>query len=889
MTFGRMRGWFVRLFGVFRRNKKDDDFAAELESHLQMHIDDNLSAGMTPEEARRQALIKLGGIEPTKEQYRTQQTLPLIETMIRDLRFAFRRLAKSPGLTSIALLSLALGIGANTAIFSLVNTAALRPLPIENPDQLVSLTNTVEDRMFPVFSYPNYKDIRDRNEVFDGLLAYRFAPLSLSHDGINERVWGYLVSGNYFDLLGVNASIGRVITPEDDRVPGGHPVTVLSYRAWKERFGSDPAIIGKNVIVNGRGYDVIGVAPQGFNGTEIISAPELWFPMAMQAEIDVGNSWLNERGIQNIFVQGRLKPGVSREQAQTRIASIGAQLVREFPKENEGKRISLSTPGFMGGTMRGMVLGFTGMLMVVVAFVLLLACTNLANLLLARATTRRKEIAVHLALGASRPRLIWQLMSESMLLAIGGGICGSLLAYWLIRMAVVFKLPMDVPLYINLQMDHRVLLFTLAISLLTGVLIGLLPALQATRVDVQSSLKDNTSFGSFRRSWWKSSLIVFQVVLSLVLLIGAGLTLRALQKAESLDLGFKPENAVAVSFDLRLQGYDSSRSREFLKTLLEKLRTFPNVQSAGIVDLVPVDLHFSRQSVFAEGQPVERDSKAPRAMSSRISPGYFQAMATPLLQGRDFTDQDDENSLPVAIVNETFARRFWPGQDPIGKRFSMGSADSQKMQIVGMVRDGKYGGLNEQPQPYFSRPIAQSPMGPVTLVVRTYSDPHRIVAPIRNLLLQMDPHLPIASAKTLNEKMALPLLPARVAAWVLGILGIVALALAAIGIYGVMSYAVSTRMHEIGIRVALGARASDVLSLTIGQGMTLVLIGSVIGISVALALTRLAKSMLFGVSSADPLTYAGVALLLMAVSLLACFIPAHRGTKIDPVLALRNE
>lgn len=885
----RLRGWCMRLAGFFNREKKDQELAAELESHLQMHIDDNIRAGMKPEEARRQALIKLGGMESTKEKYRDQRSIPSVEIMIRDLRYAVRRLAKSPGLTLIAVLSLALGIGANTAIFSLMNTALLRPLPIQKPGELVSVSTRTEDHISPMFSYPNYKDFRDRDQAFDGLLAYRFAPLSLSHDGINERLWGYLVSGNYFEVLGVNAILGRVISLEDDRVPGGHPVTVVSYQAWKRRFGGDPAIIGKNLIVNGQGYTVIGVTPEGFNGTEIIAAPELWFPMAMEEQIDVGNSWLNDRDTHSVFVQGRLKSGITPEKADAMTQSVGSALAKEYPKENDWKRVFITTPGFMNGAMRGMVLGFTGMLMVVVAFVLLLACTNLANLLLARAATRRKEIAVHLALGASRLRLIWQLLSESLLLAIVGGVFGTLLAYWLIRLAVTFKPPMDVPLLIDLHLDYRVLLFTLLISILTGLLVGLLPALQTTKVNVQSALKENTSFGRFRRSWLKNSLIVFQVMLSLVLLVGAGLMMRALKKAESIDLGFNPQNAVAVSFDLRLQGYSQERARGFQKRLLEQTRTLPGVQSAGIVDLVPVDLHFSRDRVFPEGAPVERESNAPRAMASRVSPGYFQAMDTRIIRGRDFTDQDNENAPPVAIVNETLARRFWPGQDPIGKRFSREKMDSFKMQIVGVVQDGKYAGLNEAPQPYYCVPIYQAFTGGTTLIARTQEDPHKTIADIRNEVRQMDPHLPISLAKTLTEKMAAPLLPARLAASVLGILGIVALALAAIGIYGVMSYAVSTRIHEIGIRVALGAKASDVLSLTIGQGMTLVLIGASFGISLALALTRLARSMLFGVSSADPFTYIGVAALLLAVALLACYIPAQRGTRIDPVAALRNE
>ncbi|HSE96887.1 MAG TPA: ABC transporter permease [Blastocatellia bacterium] len=886
----KLRALLVRLAGLFDRDRRDRELAEELESHLQMHIEDNVCAGLTPLEARRQALIKLGGIEPTKEKYRRQRGIPLIETLLQDMRYGLRMLARSPGFTTVAVLSLALGIGANTAIFSLVNTALLRPLPVERPEQLVSLTSkgsrSSQQFAYP-FSYPNYRDFRDRNEVFAGLIGYRFAPLSLSHDGINERVWSYLVTGNYFEVLGVKPALGRLLSPDDDRMPGAHPLTVISYQCWQQRFGAAPDIIGKNVIANGRSYTVVGVAPRGFFGTEIIAAPELWFPMAMQAQIEMGSDYLENRGAETTLVQGRLKPGVSVEQAETVLNSIALQLEAEYPNENEGKRVGLASAGMMGGRARGPVLGFTGLLMVVVAFVLLLACTNLANLLLARAAERRKEIAVRLALGAGRGRLVGQLMVESMMLAVGSGVIGLLLAYWLVELAPALKPPVDVPFVIDLHIDYRVLIFTCLISVTTGVLFGLLPALQTTRVDLLTALKDETSFIGYRRSWWKSGLIVLQVALSLVLLIGGGLMLRALQRAQTVDLGFNPQNAVEVAFDLRLQGYDSVRGREFQKILIERVRALPGVEHAGIVDLAPVDLHFGRSRIFIEGKPAERN--APVAMTSRTGPAYFQAMGTRLLQGRDFTEQDDEKAPRVAIINEIFARRFWPGEDPVGKRFAQGRADAPMMEIVGVVEDGKYAGLNESPQPYFARPMLQSYSGSTSVVARTSMDPQAVLAAIRNEVRQLDPHLPLSSAKTLFERMALPLLPVRIAASVLGGFGLVALALAAIGIYGVMSYAISRRTREIGIRVALGAQPSDVLRLAIGQGMKLVITGVLIGVSAAAALTRLAKSFLFGVSATDPLTYVAVAGLLLGVALLACYVPARRGTKIDPMTALRHE
>jgi predicted permease len=813
-----------------------------------------------------------------------------MESIFQDIRFGGRVLVQKPWFTMVAVLSLALGIGANTAIFSLVNAALFRPLPVPNPQELISLNNVTDQmRMFPTFSYPNYKDIRDRCEVFSGLYAYRYAPLSLSHDGMNERLWGYVVTGTYFEVLGVKPSLGRLISSEDDQLRGGHPVSVISYPFWQKRFGGRADVLGTDLQVNGRMYTIIGVTPKGFFGTEVISAPEMYFPMSMQEQIEVGNGWLDSRSVENVFIQGRLKPGVRVSQAQSTIDSIARDLEREYPDINEGKRITLSTPGLMGGMMRGPVVGFAGILMAVVGLVLLLACTNLANLLLARATERRKEIAVRLAMGASRARLIRQLLTESVMLGVAGGGLGLLLAVWLVDLAVTLKPPVDVPLSFELPIDHRVLLFTLGVSILAGILFGLLPAFQSTKTDLVSTLKDEMAIGGMRRSWLKPGLIVLQVALSLVLLISAGLMLRGLQRAEFMDLGFTPEGAIEVSFDLRLQGYDVGRGREFQKRLLERVRAVPGVQAAGIADIFPVDLHFSRESIFVEGQPLERPANAPRAMGSRVTPGYFQAMNTRLIQGREFTDQDIEGSTRVAIVNETFARRFWPGEDPIGKRFSRGSSESQKMLVVGVARDGKYAGLSEDPRPFYFRPMFQAYTGSTSLIVRGTAAPQSLVSTIRNEVLQLDPQMAISTARTLTERLSLPMLPARIAAGLLGSFGVLALGLAAIGIYGVMSYSVSTRRREMGIRIALGAEPGRVLMLVLTQGMRLVIIGAAVGLAASLVATRLMKSLLFGISATDPMTFVAITLLLGAVALLACGIPALRATKVDPIVALRYE
>ena len=892
-----------RLAGLNLAPAREAEIVEELAQHLEDRYAELLSGGAAAEEAYRAALAELSESEVlTRELRRVERPAPRESVLLgsnrrnsmlgdiwQDLRHAVRTLGKNPGFAAVAVLTLGLGLGANTAIFSLINTALLRPLPVERPDRLVSLNSAAGRGMFPAFSYPNYKDLRDRNGVFSGLLGSRFAQLSLSHDGVNERLWGYLVTGNYFETLGVKAALGRVISGDDDRSPGAGPVAVVSYKCWRQRFGGDSAVIGKNVIVNGRGYTIIGVAQPGFSGTEVIVTPEMWFPMAMQAQIEVGSQWLDDRGWKTLSLMGRLKPGVDLRQAQTELDSIALQLESEYPDLNEGMRVTLVSPGLVGGEMRGAIMGFAGLLMVVVGMALLLACANLANLLLARATERRREIAVRLALGANRFRLMRQLLAESLLLAAAGGVLGFLLAVWLAKLTAAIKLPIDVPLATELHVDVRVFIFACLVSLGAGLLFGLLPAWQATKADLAQALKNDASFGSPHRSRLKSGLIVLQVALSLALLVGGGLMLRALRQAQTINLGYDPQRAAEMSFDLRLQGYDSAQGREFQKRLLERARALPGVESAGIASIIPVDLHISSEPVFIEGEEPSRLANSPRALTSYITPGYFKAMNTRLLRGRDFTEYDDNKAARVAIVNETFARRSWPGEDPIGKRFALGGAESPKMEVVGVAQDGKYTGLNEAPRPFVYRPQWQYRVGATTLVVRAEADAQKALALVRRELQQLDPNMPVASARTLVERLSLPLLPARIVASALGGFGLVAMSLAAIGIYGVMSYAVSKRTREIGVRMALGAQRSHVLRLVMGQGTALTLIGVVIGLLAAFGLTRLMKSVLFGVSATDPLTYAGVSAMLTFVALLACYVPARRATKVDPMVALRCE
>jgi len=886
----------TRLRGLLRRSQVERELDEELQFHVQAQTEQNIRLGMDPKEARAAALRNFGGLEQSKELSRDARRIWMIEEVWQDLRYGARMMVKHRGFTLVAVLSLALGIGANTTIFSLANKALLRPLPIEEPARMVAVSNTsLRGRMSSGFSYANYRDLRDRNDVLTGLLAYEPAPASLSHDGINERVWGYLVSGNYFDLLGAKAALGRLFSPEDDRAPGAHPVAVISHRAWLQRFGGNPDLIGRNLIVNGRTFTVIGVAPPNFIGLELSYVPEIWFPIMMRSEIRTGaqsgakidRSWLEDRGRGGFNVAGRLKPGVDVAQAQASMKSLAAQLEREYPNDNEGQSVELSPPGLWGAGGRQFMLGFSGVLLGVAGLVLLLVCTNLANLLLARGLDRRQEIAVRLALGASRARVVRQLLTESLMLSSVGSIFGLWLAYQLVRVPGSFKLPMA--LSFALDIDWRVVIYTIAITFVTGAAFGLLPAWQATKQDLVPALKDAPSSSGYRRSWMRNTLVVAQIAFSLILMIAAGLAMRGLQRSQSVNLGFNPQQAVKASFDLTLQGYERERGRQFQRQIVDRVRALPGVQTAAVGNYVPPDLHGSMFSLSIEGQPPARSGELPRVGGAFVGPGYFQALGTHLLAGRDFTEQDDEKAIRVAVINETFARRFWPGESAIGKRFSLPGRGRASIEVVGIVEDGKYRSLSEAPLSFVFVPLAQSYDGLTMLVVRTSGESAQVIAAVRRELQQLDPYLPIFDDETLTEHLQLSLMPARLIASLLGGVGALSLSLAAIGIFGVMSYTVSRRTHEVGVRMALGAKRIDVLWLVVRQGMTLAMIGLALGLGAALTLTQLMKSLLVDVSAYDPLTFVSVTSLLIGVSLVACLVPARRATRVDPLIALRHE
>ena len=811
-----------------------------------------------------------------------------MERLLQDIRYGIRQLIRKPGFAALAITSMALGIGANTSIFSLIDTVLLRPLAVHEPSEIRQVYGTLHNGAdITLQSYPNYKDYRERNTVFSDLAVYRVVVSSLSHNSVNHRVWGYLVSGNYFDLLGVKPMLGRWFLPEEDATPDSHPVAVLSHGCWTRRFGADPAIVGKTMRLNNRTFTVVGVAPKNLIGTEVAFAPEMWVPTMMAKAIEPGNDYIDQRTSDNMFMIGRLKPGVSEKQAEVMMQTLTVQLGQQYP-ENAGRGVRLMKPGLFLPEIRDSVFSFVGVLTAVGALVLLLACVNLANLLLARSAERRKEIAVRLAVGASRGRLVRQLLTESLLISLGGGAAGVLLAAFINSSVRAIRLPTEVALLFDLRTDWRVLTFTLVISVATGILFSIIPALQASKPQLVPALKDETSMGGFRRSRLRNSLVVAQVSLSLVLLISAGLIVRSLQAAQRMRPGFNPENAVALSFDTSLQGYDEARARALQLQVLERARTLPGAQAAAITSNLPLSINYNSTAIFVEGSAPTSASELPLAVPFEVSPGYFEAMGMQM-RGRDFRIDEDKTESRVLLVNETFARRFFPNQDPIGKRVNWSGPENPFWEIIGVVPDGKYNSLGEAPKPALYRPFLRSPNGAGTLVVRTRDNPRATLTALRTEVQKLDPSLPLYGLKTLKEHMGTSLFPARMAAIALGSFGVLALLLAAVGIYGVMSHVVAGRTREIGLRMAIGAQRGDVRQLILRQGMLLAALGSVAGLIIAFGGAQLLKSLLYGVSPSDPLTFSLVSVLLLSVALFACWIPARRATRVDPMVALRAE
>jgi putative ABC transport system permease protein len=802
-----------------------------------------------------------------------------MESVWQDLRYGIRVLLKKPGFTIVAVLTLALGIGANSAIFSVVNSVLLRPLPVKDPDQLVRIYETFLPSGYGTVSVPNLKDWREQNDLFTQLAAYTYDNFSLMGKDNPERISGAPVSANFFEVLGVPPLIGRTFLEGEDQ-QGNNRVVVLSYQLWQRNFGGDAGILGRNVPIGGENFTVIGVMPASFRFP--FRSTELWVPLVFSP------SQVSNRGSHAFFVLGRMKPGVTLDKAKEQMISIARGIEQQFPDQQTGRSVMLVL------LQEEIVSNIRPALMVLlgaVGFVLLIACTNVGNLLLARAAGRRKEIAIRTALGAGRWRIIRQLLTESLLLSIAGGVLGLLIAIWGVQLLVALA-QNYLPRAHEVGLDWRVVLFTLSVSLLAGIGFGLVPALQVSKIEVQGVLKEGTGGNSPGQNWLRGLLVVAEIGSAMVLLIGAGLMIKSFLHLQQLEPGLNPENVLTLRFSLPEAKYNSTQTvANFHQQILERVSALPGVESAGAINLLPIQDTGFNGGVSLEGQDPFPPGQEPLAEFRSTSPDYFKTFKIPLIAGRFFSSQDQENTEPVTIINQALAKKLLPNEDPIGKRIKSGV--SKLATIVGVVGDVKQSGLLRQPMPEIYYPFTQAQTLTLTrnmsLVVRSSSDPDSLVSAIRSEVRAIDPAQPIFNVKKMEEVISGSISYHRLNMILLGGFAAIAMLLAMLGIYSVMSYTVIQNTREIGIRMALGAQRMDVLRLILGHGFILAIIGIGIGLAGAFGLMRLMESLLFGVTATDPLTFILVSLLLLVVSLLACYIPARRAMRVDPMVALRYE
>jgi predicted permease len=876
---------------LFRKEELDREVSDELASHLEMHIEENLRVGMTSDAARRAALIKLGGLEQTKQIYREQRGLPMIETAIQDLRFGLRILWRSPGFSILAILCLTLGIGANAAVFSWMEGLLFRPYPmVAHQERLLALggTSRGESRGTPL-SWPDFLDLQRNCTLLDTLFVTKITGTTLNIGERAERTTGSIVSANYFDALGVHPILGRGFEPSENVGSQAHPVAVISYQLWQRRFKGDREIIGKTQRLSGVVHTIVGVAPEGFYGTFVGWAMNFWVPASMEEAFEDGGYKLEDRGARWIEAYVRLKPGVTRAQAQQEISAIAKRLEVDYPATNRGRGVQLwplwQTPFNNAGTL----LPTLEIMLAVVVSVLLIACANVGNLLLVRSFARRHEMTVRLAIGAGRGRLLSQLFTEGLILSTLGAAGGLFVARWC-RNALVLLLPArgGISMHLPGEIDWRVLALSAGICMLATLIVALVPAFQTRNLDLAGALKAESHgvVNTRGRAWVRSGLVVLQVSLSFVLVVGAGLLMQSLQKIRTTSPGFTTHAVVNTAVPLVAAGYDVQRAKTFENELINRVHALPGVESAAFARVQPLGYGtYSSSPIAVDGyQPPPEEQ--PSVEYNEVGPAYFATMGIPLVSGREFTRVDDEKAALVAVVNQTMAARYWGGQNPVGQRLQV---KGQWVQVVGVVADSKYSSMREPATPFFYVPLLQNFVRGGGLNIRTKLPLRAIEAAVAREVRVLDPNLALYEMITLQEQVDRSTSPQQVAVTLVGVLGGLALLLAAIGLYGVMSYAVSQSTRELGLRMALGAGASDLLRLVFSRGLTLTASGVLLGAAAALGLTRLLANFLFRVSPRDPLAFGSAFALLMLVSIAACFLPAWRAMRIDPMVVLRDE
>ena len=820
-----------------------------------------------------------------------------MENLIKDVRYGVRMLMKNPGVTFVAVITLALGIGANTAIFSGVSAFLMKPLSVPNPSNLIRPIEIAEDRgIADEFSYPDFVDYREQSAAYTDWAAEDLIQAAINAENQNDVIWGQVVSANYFDVLEVKPILGRTFLPDEDRTVGANAVVVLSHSFWQRRLASEPNIVGKTVSLNNRAYQVIGVTPEYFVGSKFALALDFWTPISMAEDLRRNPDILRERGSHWMNVIGRLKPGVSISQASTEMNAIATRLNQAYPDDRASSTTAQVMTEVDGrwADLGGVFKSGGAIAMAIVGLVLLIACANVANLMLARAAARRKEIGIRLALGANRARLIRQLLTESLLLSIAGGLLGLLLAFWVTDLMQAFIPVLEYKIVDNFfAIDSRALVFTLIISLATGLVFGLAPAWHSSNPDVVPVLKgdpEHARRGKLRAFGLRNVLVVAQVALSLVVLVCGGLFIKSFRKAQTMDPGFSNDKGLIVSLSPTLVGYEEEPSRNFYKQVLERVSHIPGIEAASYTRTLPLgDSSSSNGPILREGETLARGSAGKNIMNTVVSPGYFKTMQIPIVEGRDFDDRDTTKTKRVIVINQRMAEILWPGESALGKRIFIGTDSKDPLEVVGVVKTGKYRTLAEDPKPFYFYSMDQLRPRTMALVMRPNVDPLSIVGTVRSEVAAIDRRVPLFAVKTMDQHKTYVLWAPNMAASFSLAFGVVAILLSAVGLYSVMAYVVSQRTREVGIRMALGANRSDVMKMITRQGMKLAAVGVGIGFLLALALAKLMSSLLIGISGYDVTTFVLVPTLLVAVALIACYLPARRATKVDPLVALRYE
>jgi predicted permease len=905
-----IRATLQRFTNLFRSNAPDLD--AELLSHLQLHIDDNLKKGMSPEQARKDALLKLGGVEQTKELIRDQQTFPSLDSFFKDLRFAARLLLRKPIFTSIVVLTLALGIGANATIFAMVSRFVLHSAPVGDPATLLALHTTDRNECCNAFTWPLYTDVRDNAKSFSGVAAINeLLPASISGNGDPERLWGQATTSNFFDVTQLSLTLGRGFRSDENN----SPVVVIGNRVWKSRFNSDPGILGKSIALSGHPYTVIGVAPPFFRGVDFILDAQFWVPIGNIDQLLPNTANFTSREMHWVQVFARLKPGATKSKAASELALLAQRFGQAHPQTEKDLGFRFEQAGSLPPRDKNAILIFLSTLMIVSLLVLFIACANVANLFLAQAAGRQREMGVRIALGATRTQLLRQILTESILLSLIGGVLGVVISFWATSGLSAFRFPVPVSIDLNVDVDAKVLAFTVLLSLATGLLFGLLPAWTAAWRLPSNALKGEDVLACPGRFWTlRNLLVVAQISMSLILLCVTGLCLRSLRSASNIDIGFSSSGVLAMSMDPRLHGYTPEHTSQFFAELQRRVAALPGVTSAAVTDAIPLN-GGHRSDGF---QPVGRKPvDVPSVDLFMATPGYFETLGIRLVAGRDFSNESVAAPAPstaaeaqgtnnsnaashvatvsnaplVAIVNQDFADRFFLRENPIGQQVSSGGVN---FEIIGVTNNIKSRFLGEDTRPVLFRSLAQTiardpSFEGYTVIARTADDSSSVASSMRSIIRDMDPTLAVYNEETIEHHIRGALFLPRLAGTLFAVFGIVGLLLASIGLYGVMNYTVSLRTREIGIRMALGAQARSVQALILRQGVQLTLIALAIGLPLALFISKLFNSILYGIQPHDLLTFTTVPLFLAAVAALAAFVPARRASRVDPASTLRSE